>query len=170
MARKSRTIICHRFPLTKLSPLDQLRGSWQLCKTQVEGEGERGAMPSYESSMRNLAKARAKWRPPRPWRSVDESRMIQRYVFLWFTGARKPSGREWARQLGISHTWLQKLVRKFQADPNEMWRLQRVKGAPRFEDLTRARAYSRQMRERGELRGDSHLSRGAKWARLSERY
>jgi hypothetical protein len=33
-------------------------------------------MPSHESSMRNLAKARAKWRPPRPWRSSDESRMI----------------------------------------------------------------------------------------------
>jgi hypothetical protein len=46
-------------------------------------------MPSYESSMRNLAKAGAKMRPPRPWRSSDESRMIRRYVFLWYTGAGK---------------------------------------------------------------------------------
>jgi hypothetical protein len=76
-------------------------------------------MPSYESSMRNLAKARARWRPPRPWRSTDESRMIRRYVFVWYTGrGSKPSGRAWAKQLGISHTWLQKLVRQFQADPN----------------------------------------------------
>jgi hypothetical protein len=80
-------------------------------------------MPSYESSMRNLAKARAKWRPPRPWRSTDESRMIRRYVFLWYTGrGSKPSGRAWAKQLGISHTWLQKLIRQFQADPSEMYR------------------------------------------------
>jgi hypothetical protein len=93
--------------------------------------------------------------------------MIRRYVFLWFTArGKKPSGRDWARQLGISHTWLQKLVGRFQADPNEMWRLQAAKGDPRFEDLSRAREHSRQMRERGELRGEMHLSRGAKWARL----
>jgi len=47
--------------------------------------------------MRNLGKARAKMRPPRPWRSLDESRTICRYVFLWYTGrGQKPSGREWA--------------------------------------------------------------------------
>jgi hypothetical protein len=81
-------------------------------------------MPSYDSSMRNLAKARAVWRRPRRWCSSDEARMIRRYVFQWLTArGKKPSGRTWARQLGISHTWLQKLVRKFQADPNEMWRL-----------------------------------------------
>lgn len=123
-------------------------------------------MPSRETSLRNLEKARAKWRPPRAWRSSDESRMIRRYAFLWYTGrGQKPSGREWARQLGISHTWLQKLVRRFQADPNEMWRLQRTKGDPRFEELTRARERSRQMREGGELRGGC-LSRRARLANL----
>jgi hypothetical protein len=124
-------------------------------------------MPSYESSMRNLAKARAVWRPPRPWRSRDEARMIRRYVFQWLTArGKKPSDRAWARQLGISHTWLQKLIRKFQADPNEMWRLQTTRGDPRFEDLGRARDYSRQMRERGELR----LSPSAKRGKFFERY
>jgi transposase len=120
-------------------------------------------MPSYESSMRNLAKARARWRPPRPWRSSDESRMIRRYAFLWYTArGKRPSGRDWARQLGISHTWLQKLVRQFQADPSQMWRLQRANGDPRFAELTRAREYSQQMRERGELRS-SRLARIAKF-------
>jgi hypothetical protein len=96
--------------------------------------------------MRKLEKARAVERPPRPWRSSGESRLIRRYVFLWYTGgSKKPSGRDWARQLGISHTWLQKLVRRFQADPNEMWRLQAAKGDPQFKDLIRAREYSRQM-------------------------
>lgn len=128
-------------------------------------------MPSYESSMRNLAKARAVWRPPRPWRGSDEARMIRRFVFQWLTArGKKPSGRAWARDLGISHTWLQKLVQKFQAAPDEMWRLQKTRGDPRFEDLSRAREYSRQMSERGELRGDSTLTRSAKLAKFFERY
>jgi hypothetical protein len=128
-------------------------------------------MPSRESSLRNLEKARAKWRPPRPWRSTQEAQMIRRFVFQWFTcrGSR-PSGRAWARGLGISHTWLQKLVREFTAYPSEMWRLQRAKGDPRFSDFTCAQEYSRQMRERGELRGGLHLSRRARLAKFFERY
>jgi hypothetical protein len=128
-------------------------------------------MPSHESSMRNLEKARAVGRPPRLWRSSGESRLIRRYVFQWYTGrGKKPSGRNWARQLGISHTWLQKLVREFQADPSEMWRLQRVNGDPQFKDLMRAREYSRQMRERGELRSGLHLSRREKFVKLFGRH
>jgi hypothetical protein len=124
-------------------------------------------VPSHESSMRNLAKARARWRPPRPWRSSDESLVIRRYAFLWYTArGKRPSGRDWARQLGISHTWLQKLVRQFQADPSQMWRLQRANGEPQFSELSRAREYSQQMREGGELR----VSGGSKRAKLFERY
>jgi hypothetical protein len=83
-------------------------------------------MPSYESSMRNLEKADQKFRPLRQCRSSQESLMIRRFVFWWFTcrDASRPSGRDWARQLGISHTWLQKRVQRFQADPSEMRRLQ----------------------------------------------
>jgi len=55
-------------------------------------------------------------------------------------------------------------------DSSEMWRLQAVKGDPRFSDFARARDYSRQMGERGELRGGLHLSRRAKLAKLFERY
>ena len=58
--------------------------------------------------------------------------MIQRYVFQWFTcrDRCRPSGRAWARQLGISHTWLQKLVRKFASDQSKMLRLYTAKGEP----------------------------------------
>jgi hypothetical protein len=110
-------------------------------------------MPSYESSMRNLARARASGRPPRPWRSSDESRTIQRLVFQWLTcrGSR-PSGRAWARNIGVSHTWLQKLVRRFLSDPTEMLREERLRGDPTFVQLTRAREYTDRMRDRGELR------------------
>jgi hypothetical protein len=45
-------------------------------------------MPSYESSMRNLEKAGARWPRPRPLRSSHESRMIRRFAFQWFTGGR----------------------------------------------------------------------------------
>jgi hypothetical protein len=80
--------------------------------------------------------------------------MIRRFAFQWLTcrDLTRPSGRDWARQLGISHTWLQKLVRQFQADPSEMRRLQVVRGDPRFADLARAREYTEHMRERYELR------------------
>lgn len=126
-------------------------------------------MPSYESSMRNLAKARKTMRPPRPWRSSDEARMIRRLAFQWFTAPdKRPSGRAWAKALGISHTWLQKLVRQLQAHPTEMYREARRCGDPSFVQLSRAREYSRQMRERGELRGDFHTTRRARLAKLFE--
>jgi hypothetical protein len=123
----------------------------------------------YDASMRNLRKARASemWHPPRPWRSAEESQMVRRFALLWFTcvDRNKPSGRSWARQLGISHTWLQKLVREFEADPNEMRRLQAA-GDPTLAQLRLAQEYTQQMRERGELQ----LSRRAKWAKFFKRY
>jgi hypothetical protein len=93
--------------------------------------------------------------------------MIRRFVFQWLTcRGTKPSGREWARQLGISHTWLQKLVRQFQVDPTEMYREMRHRGDPKFEQLSRARELSRKMRERGELCS----SRLAKVVKFFRRY
>ena len=80
--------------------------------------------------------------------------MIRRFAILWFTcrDRNKPSGRSWARQLGISHTWLQKLVREFQRNPDEMWRVQAAEGDPKLTDLGDARECTREMRQRGELR------------------
>jgi len=80
--------------------------------------------------------------------------MIRRFAFQWFTcrDRNKPSGRAWAHGLGISHTWLQKLVREFSADPSEMWRLQISRGDPTFAQLSRARERTREMKERGDLR------------------
>jgi hypothetical protein len=45
--------------------------------------------------------------------------MIRRFAFQLFTcrDRSKSSGRAWARELGVSHTWLQKLVRKFTMIP-----------------------------------------------------
>jgi hypothetical protein len=112
----------------------------------------------YDASMRNLAKAYASehWHPPRPWRSKEERLMIRRYVLVWLTcrDANRPSGRDWAKQLGISHTWLQKLVREFRRDPNKLRQIEAY-GYPTLEQLSRAQEYTRRMRERGELRSCS---------------
>jgi hypothetical protein len=123
----------------------------------------------YDASVRNLRKARAspRYRPPLPWRSTEESELIKRFVFQWLTcrDRSRPSGRAWARQLGISHTWIQKLAKQFSTDASEMWELQRFEGDPKLSDLLRAREYTRQMRECGELR----FLRPDKWAKFFER-
>ncbi len=111
-------------------------------------------MPSREASLRNLAKARAKWRPPRPWRSAQETRVIKRLVWQWFTyrGPGKWSGRAVAQRLGVTHTYIQKLVREFVRDPNEMQREVRLHGPATFGHLDRAREETRLEKERGWLR------------------
>jgi hypothetical protein len=113
----------------------------------------------YDASMRNLAKARAsaRYHPPRPWRSAEESQMVQRFAFQWWTcrDRGKPSVRSWAKDLGVSHVWILKLVRRFQTDPNlvdRMVREARRRGEPKLEELRRARERTEWMRERGELR------------------
>jgi hypothetical protein len=113
----------------------------------------------YDSSMRNLQKAKAspRYHPPRPWRSKEESHMVQRFVYWWLTSRdrNKPSGHSWATQLRISHVWLLKLVRRFQTDPSLvdlMVREARRHGDPTLEQLGRARERTQQMAARGELR------------------
>ena len=80
--------------------------------------------------------------------------MVLRFTFWWFTwrNRNKPSGRDWARQLGVSHTWLQKLVREFEQDADEMWQLQVALGDPTFDQLSRARAYTQELRNEGKVR------------------
>lgn len=79
--------------------------------------------------------------------------MIRRFVWQWYTcrDRNKPSQREWARQLGVSHTWLQKLVRRFETD-QELQQDLRRNGDPTLEQLDYARERTKEMRIRGELR------------------
>jgi hypothetical protein len=111
-------------------------------------------MPSRESSLRNLARARANWRPPRPWRSRSESRLIRSFVWQWHLG-RGPwcSGRALAGWLGVSHTYIQKLTRTLSRNEDDFLReVVAHFGPPTIEGLKRAREESRQQRERGLLR------------------
>ena len=71
-----------------------------------------------------------------------------------------------ARQLGVSHTWVQKLIRQFREHPDETQREMGRYGDPTLAQLNRARGYTRQMKERGELR----LSRREKSSKFLERH
>ncbi len=111
-------------------------------------------MPSREASLRNLEKARAKRRPPRPWRSRQETRVIKQLVWQWLNSGEpgKWSGRAVARWLDVSHTYIQKLVRKFQTDPDRMRRVEAGSGRASCDQLNLARQHTLQARERGYLR------------------
>jgi hypothetical protein len=84
--------------------------------------------------------------------------MIRRFAYQWLTcrDRNNPSDRSWAWQPGVSHTWLQKLVREFREHPAETLREMGRYGDPTLEQLKRARHYTRRMRERGELRHKRH--------------
>lgn len=130
-------------------------------------------MPSAEASRRNLEKALAspRFHRPLPLRSPQESRVIKRLAWQWFTDEepRCPL-RELARLLGVSQAYIQKLVRQFKVNPpkqlertlrgyggfsvsasGQMQR-PRVRILATFEELQEAREQSERMRLRGLLR------------------
>lgn len=96
------------------------------------------------------------YHPPRPFRSQEEQLMVRRLALWWWTcrDPSRPSARAWAKQLGITHVWLLKLVREFETDPGEVRRLQAY-GYPTCEQLDRAKESTQRMRNRGELRSPS---------------
>ena len=131
----------------------------------------------FDARMANLEKARRspRYHPPRPWRSEEESEMVRRFVILWLTcrDRNRPSQREWARQLGVSHTWVQKLVKKFTANSAEVYEEVRGYGDPTIAELAMAREHTREMRERGELRPtreEKAEARRQKWAEFLKRH
>jgi hypothetical protein len=121
---------------------------------RAENSGKGDPVPSREASLRNLQKARARWRPPRPWRNRTESRVIKQLAWQWFNDKDpgKWSGRTVARWLGVSHTYIEKLVRCFSADSGRMMRTQEFRGPATFDELCDARNLTQRDRERGYLR------------------
>jgi hypothetical protein len=75
-------------------------------------------------------------------------------VWQWFTyrGPGKWSTRALGRRLGVSHTYIQKLVQEFVRDPSKIERQVRTTHPATFEQLSRAQEETRQQRERGRLR------------------
>jgi len=106
-------------------------------------------MPSLQASLRNLQKAKANWRRPRRFRSVQESQVIRRLVWQWLSyRGPKWSGRTVGRRLGVSHTYIQKLAREFAGKMERM-----VKNpTATFDELSRAQQETLRQEERGYLR------------------
>lgn len=113
-------------------------------------------MPSREASLRNLAKARLSWRPPRPWRSRAESRVIRLFAWQWLL-KHGPwcSGRALARWLGVSHTYVQKLTRALSRSERDFLCETQHSAPPTIDGLDRAREETRQQAKRGCLRTPS---------------
>ncbi len=122
---------------------------------------------AYDAWIENLIRARARQKElgayPRPWRSEQEAGAIRRAVWLWFTSKGPTcSGREIARQLGVSHTHIQNLMQQFAADPVRALRENQAHRRPVFEELERAREETARLRERGLLRERRELRRSNK--------
>jgi hypothetical protein len=121
-------------------------------------------VPSPETSRRNLEKAKANWRAPLPWRSLQETRLIRTLAWQWYK-MKEPrcGGRQIARWLGVSHTYIQKLVREFDGDTRNIVQQQRAYGRATFADLGRAQEETAKIRELGWLRRSSkppHIGAG----------
>jgi biotin operon repressor len=112
-------------------------------------------MPSPEASRRNLAKAQARWRQPRPWRCETETQLIRHVTLRGCNDIdRKWSGRKLARILGVSQMYVWKLTQQFE-DGNLNVRSP-LGSASSLEELGKAlgsaRRQTREMREQGLLR------------------
>lgn len=84
-----------------------------------------------------------------------ESRIIEQLVYQWWNSSEP---RKWAKYrvaqfLAVSHTWVNKLARRFEADPERFRRRMAAFGPASFEKLEQAREETRRQRERGWLRG-----------------
>ena len=128
----------------------------------------------------NMAKARAaRKREPLRWRSGLESRIIEQLVWQWWVETsgewlvvsgwknqvqtRKPWAKlRVARFLDVSHTWVNRLVKRIERDPDRMRRRMAAFAPASFEKLERAREETRRQRQFGWLRGPIRMRR-VKW-------
>ena len=109
----------------------------------------------------NIQKARAaRRRAPLPWRSGLESRVIEQLVWQWWQSpAPKWAAVRVARLLGVSHTWVNKLAKRFRSDPARFRRRHSPFAPATLDKLQRAREETLWHRQHGRLRGPIRLRR-----------
>jgi hypothetical protein len=116
---------------------------------------------NYARAMENLALARAK-RPwmPRRWRTEAESDVIARLVWQAANYADRRgiplecSIRTLGRRLGISHTWVRRLLARHRSSPGELQRVTWRSGMVTMLDFEKEHARSEEQRAMGLLRRD----------------
>jgi|HubBroStandDraft_1064217.scaffolds.fasta_scaffold06174_7 hypothetical protein len=109
----------------------------------------------------NIQKARAaRRRAPLPWRSGLESRVIEQLVWQWWQSpAPKWPAVRVARLLGVSHTWVNKLAKRFQSDSARFHRRYFPFAPATLEKLDHARQETLWHRQHGRLREPIRLRR-----------
>ena len=124
--------------------IEQLVWQWWMDKNSGQWTGVSGE----ERQRRRLARG-----------GVEAEPQLFRRAQSVAGGAARPApaGRPWAkyrvaRFLGVSHTWVNKLVKRFEADPDRMRRKMAAFAPASIEKLERAREETRRQRERGWLR------------------
>ena len=116
---------------------------------------------ALQARLINIQKARAaRRRAPLPWRSGLESQIIEQLVWQWWLSPdpRWPAYRV-ARLLGVSHTWVNKLAKRFQSDPARFRRRYFPFAPATLEKLDRARQETLWRRRHGWLRGPIRFRR-----------
>jgi hypothetical protein len=126
--------------------------------------GRRFARPGGDFGRRGRAfGAQSGWMIPAPW---QPARPIEPTRAPGPTGARSgpwPAYRL-ARMLGVSHTWVNKLAKRFEADPERARRRNGAFAPATLATLERAREETKWHREHGRIRGPMRKRR-AKQAR-----
>ncbi len=121
--------------------IEQLVWQWWMDKNSGQWLVTSGEKSRQQVPHRHPAKATG-------W--VRDDRLSMAY-------GRQAAGKPWAkyrvaRFLGVSHTWVNKLVKRFEADPDRMRRKMAAFAPANFEKLERAREETRRQQERGWLR------------------
>ena len=120
------------------------------------------SLRARQARLINIQKARAaRRRPPLPWRSGLESQVIEQLVWQWWRSSELPKWPVYrvARLLGVSRTWIDKLVKRFRSDPDRFRRRYAPFPPATLDKLQRARQETLRQRQLGWLRGPIRFRR-----------
>ena len=112
------------------------------------------ALP-YERALENLSKGRF-FRVLLLWRCPGETDVIRRLVWQFEHkrlkyGFPESSKRALARQLGVSHTWVQRLCGEYRADPSRLQITALRRGVACMEQLREAQRETARQRQGGGI-------------------
>ena len=122
-------------------------------KPRLPKQRRRNYLRSREVALENIKKAQEKWKPPKRWRSPEESHLLRMFIWQWLLG-RGPhcSKHALARWLSFNRFYISILKKKLPMDEAAYLREVARTGVPTLEALERARQKSRWMRDENLLR------------------
>ncbi len=147
--------------------IEQLVWQWWKQKTEAAGGYQGGEKPLDFNQGKPSGLARGKRfavRRGKPFGLAQSKPFIPQNIPLGFARGNPPGVAQvkhkaqipayrLARMLGVSHTWVNKLVKRFEADPERVRRRNGAFAPATLAALERAREETRWQREHGRLRG-----------------